>query len=210
MLLFLAASPRAVASDYPAAGTYEIDKSASELRVLVYPAGLLGGLGHSHVISTDDIGGRVEIREHPGYSRVQLTFPVASLEVDNERLRAEEGEDFEKSVSDRDRQGTRRNMLGRKVLDGSRFGTVTVRSNEWSGELPDVLVKAEFTVKDQINVVEFPVSVIMSDNSIVVTGTLMLTHRQLGLKPYKAALGSLRVRDEMVFKFRITARRQEY
>jgi hypothetical protein len=196
------------AFDFPVPGVYEIDGGASELRVLVYPAGLFKGLGHSHVITTSDIEGHITVTEICGESGAELSFPVESFEVDNETRRAEEGEEFASDVSDEDRRGTRRNMLGRKLLDSSTYSTVSVRSTGWSGELPNILVTATFTVKDQSNDLEFPVSVAFTGDRIVVTGKFPVTHRQLGLKPFKAALGTLRVRDEMEMKFRLTAVRR--
>lgn len=193
--------------DYPEPGVFEVVASESEIRVLIYPAGLLGVFGHSHVISTSDIDGRIVIAEDPAASSVELTVQVESFEVDNDALRIEEGEAFRSKVSDKDKRGTRENMLGKKLLDSPNFGTVTVRSQQWTGTLPDILVTAEFTVRDQTNNLEFPASVTTSDEQVVVSGSLGVTHRQLGLKPFKAAFGSLRVRDEMEMKFRITARR---
>lgn len=200
------AYPQSNASEFPDPGAYHIDKSASRLRVLIYPAGMLKGLGHSHVISTTDINGRIEIGEDPADSSVELTLPVESFEVDDEALRAEEGDEFESEVSDKDKRGTRRNMLGRKVLDSSKFSTITVRSTDWSGELTDMVVTAKFTIKGQTKVVEFPASVVVSEDQIVVSGSFSVTHEQFALKPFSAAFGSLRVRDEMEMKFQITAR----
>lgn len=175
--------------------------------MLIYPAGLFGGLGHSHVISTRDIDGRIVIAEDPTLSSVELMFPVESFEIDNEALRLEEGEAFEKEVSDKDKRGTRKNMLSKKLLDSKNFNNVIVRSSQWTGELPDILVTAEFTVRDQTNTLEFPASVIAVDDQIVITGNLTLTHAQLRLKPFKAGLGTIRVRDDMEIKFRITSTR---
>lgn len=206
-LLFICFSSLSNASEYPDPGVFEVLKDGSELRVLTYPAGLFGGLGHSHVISTKDIEGRIELAEDPATSSVELTIPVDCFEVDNDVLRSEEGEAFAKKVSDKDKHGTRKNMLSGKLLDSSNFGNITVRSSEWTGELPDILVTAEFTVRDQTNILTFPASVVAKDDQIVVTGKLTLTHAQLGLEPFKAALGSIRVRDEMELKFRLTAER---
>jgi polyisoprenoid-binding protein YceI len=175
--------------------------------VLVYPDGLLGNFGHSHVISTKDINGRIELTQDPAASSVDLTIPVESFEIDDESLRLEEGEAFEKPVSDKAKRGTHKNMLSEKLLDSNNFSNVLVRSSEWTGELPDILVHGVFTVRDHTHGLEFPVSVVATDDQIVVTGNLTLTHAQLGLKPFKAALGSIRVRDEFELKFRITARR---
>jgi len=54
---------------------------------------------------------------------------------------------------------------------------------------------------------DFPALVSVSDQQIVVTGIVAVTHEQLGLEPFTAVLGSLRVRDEMEIRFLVTARR---
>jgi len=206
-LLFIFSGSLTNASEYPDAGVFEVVKDESELRVLIYPAGLLGSLGHSHVISTNDIDGRIELTNDPATSNVELVISVESFEIDNEALRLEEGEAFEKPVPDKAKRGTRKNMLSEKLLDSGNFSNVIVRSNEWTGALPDILVHGEFTIRDQTKVLAFLASVVTSDDQIVVTGNLTLTHAQLGLKPFTAALGSIRVRDEMEIKFRITSTR---
>jgi hypothetical protein len=197
----------AVASDYPAPGVFDVVKAESEVRVLIYPAGLLKGFGHSHVISTNDIAGRIEIVSTSTGSSVELTIPVESFEVDREALREEEGGPFDNEVPESAKRGTSKNMLGAKVLDSANFSTITVRSDSWSGELPDILVTAEFAVRDQTNALEFLASVSASNDEIVVSGSLTVTHGQLGLEPFSAGLGTLRVRDEMELKFRILAKR---
>ena len=193
----------ASASEYPAVGTYEIVES--ELRVLVYRSGLLGGFGHNHVVSTGNVSGRIDIAEDPTASSVELTIPVDGFEIDDETIRREEGEAFEKEVSDKDKRGTRKNMLGKRLLDSARFSIITIRTQSWSGQLAEILVKAEITVRDHTNAVEFPIAVDVSDERIIVTGSFAVTHEQLGLKPFTAVFGGLRVRDGMEIKFRITA-----
>ena len=205
--MFALANSLAVASEYPGPGVFEVVKGESEVRVLVYRGGLLGVFGHNHVISTTAISGRIEIGEHPATSSVWLTIPVAGLEVDVDELRRQEGEPFSKTVSDKNKQGTQKNMLGGKLLDSANFSSIDIRSQYWSGELPDILVRSEVTVRGQTNILEFPATVSASDKQIIVTGSFIVTHAQLGLTPFKAILGGLRVRDRMELKFRITARR---
>lgn len=198
---------QANATEFPESGTYELVETDSEIRALVYRGGLLGGFGHNHVISTSDISGRIQIDAQPGSSEVHMTFPVESLEVDIEDKRTQEGRAFKKKVSEKARHGTRKNMLGRKLLDSVDYSNIEIRSRYWSGQLPDILVVAEFTVRDQTNTLEFPAEVSVDEERIVIAGRFTVTHDQLGLKPFTAVLGTLRVRDEMELKFRITARR---
>ncbi|MFQ6005193.1 MAG: YceI family protein [Woeseia sp.] len=195
------------ATEIPELGSYEPIKTESEIRVLVYRGGLLGGFGHNHVISTSDISGRIQITGKAASSSMYMIFPVESLEVDDDAIRMEEGKSFEKEVSKKNKRGTRKNMLGRKLLDSDNYPDIEIRSRHWSGQPPDILVSAEVTVRDQTNTLEFPAEVNIDDEQIVVTGSFSVTHGQLGLKPFKAVLGTLRVRDQMELKFRITARR---
>jgi polyisoprenoid-binding protein YceI len=197
----------ASASEQPKPGVFEVVKSESEIRVLVYRGGLLGGFGHNHVISTSDIGGRIVISGDPTGSSVELTIPVESFEVDIEAYRVEEGDDFKSEVSDKAKLGTRNNMLGAELLKASDFPNIAIRSESWSGELAETIVNAEIIVRDESNFVSFPASVHSGDVQIAVTGSLTVTHEQLGLKPFAKFLGGLRVRDELEIKFRITASR---
>ncbi len=196
-----------IADEYPDPGIFEIIQNESEIRVLVYRGGLLGVFGHNHVISTSGITGRIELSEDPASSVVELTIPVASFEVDIETIRLEEGDAFKNRVSDEDKRGTQDNMLGAKLLNSTNFSDITVRSQSWVGELPDIRVKSKVTVTGRNNYLEFPSSVSVTDDRIVVTGNFVLTHQQIGLKPFTAVLGGLRVRDEMAIKFLITAGR---
>lgn len=202
----IAVSPTA-ASEYAEPGIFEVVKAESEIRVLVYRGGLLGGFGHNHVISTSDVVGRIEIDDDPAASCVELKIAVDQFKVDVEAIRLEEGEPFRKTVSEDDKSSTRKNLLGAKLLDSARFPDITILSQSWSGEFPDILVNSEITVKDQTNAVQFPASVSASVDQIVVTGSFAVTHEQLGLKPFTALLGGLRVRDDIQIKFLITAKR---
>lgn len=202
-LLF--ANSTANAFEHPQSGVYEVQES--EIRVLVYRGGLFGVFGHNHVISTNDIDGRIVISEDKTASSVELAIPVESFEVDDQALRVEEGDDFKSEVSNKDKRGTKNNMLGAGLLNSAKFSNIIIESNSWSGELPDIVVIATFTVKDQSYVVEFPASVSVNEEQIVVTGSFDLSHGQLGLRPYTVVLGGLRVRDKMEIKFHILAKR---
>ena len=195
------------ASEYPEPGIFEVVKAESEIRVLVYRGGVFGWFGHNHVISTNDIVGRIEIADDPAASRFELTIPVASFEIDDEAIRLEEGKAFKKVVSETDKRGTRKNMLGTKLLNSANFSNIIIRAQSWSGELAEVLVNSEITVRDQTKTLEFPATVSASDEQVVATGSFAVAHGQLGLKPFTAVLGGLRVRNDMKIKFRITARR---
>ena len=53
-----------------------------------------------------------------------------------------------------------------------------------------------------------PSTLKLEENQLEASGAVELSHRQLGLKPFTALLGSLRVAEQMKFKYRIRASRE--
>lgn len=193
----------------PAAGQYRIDAAASDLRVLVYRGGLLGGLGHNHVVSSNSINGQVDVAEEPADSRVHLALLKESLVVDDPALRKAEGEKFANTLSTDDIAATRRNMLGPDLLDASRVAEIRVDSTRVTGAYPDLTITADVSVLGVAAELTFSVTVRMRDNMLLATGELSVTHKELGLRPFTAAMGTLRVRNELTFRYEIVAVRAD-
>jgi CO/xanthine dehydrogenase Mo-binding subunit len=192
-------------TDGIAAEQYRVLSGDSELRVLVFRAGALATLGHNHVISSNALAGTVLLADTPADGAFDLHLPVDSLVVDDPDVRAEEGSAFSVAVSEKDRAGTRRNMMGAKLLQGDRFADIRVTSQRISGSYPDVLIEAEVTIRGKKYIVELPVIVERYDDRVVVTGSKDISHSDLGLTPFTAAFGTMRVGDPMTFKYRIAA-----
>ena len=187
--------------------TYVIDSDASSIRVLVYRAGLLSGLGHNHIISSNDINGIVKYSTELQDTLVDIHFPVATLIVDDAELRDLEGDDFPGRLSEKDVQGTRRNMLGRKLLDADNYPQVRIRSIDVSGELESLTVVAEVTVAGRTSGITFPARVSRTDEQLLISGIALVSHRDLDLKPFTAGFGTLRVHQEMTIRFELLAHR---
>ena len=188
--------------------TYVVDSDASSIRVLVYRAGLLSGLGHNHIISSDDINGIVKCSTELQDTLVDIHFPVATLVVDDAELRDLEGDNFPGRLSEKDIQGTRRNMLGRKLLDADNYPEVRIRSIDVSGELESLTVVAEVTVAGRTSSITFPARVSRTDERLLISGIVRLSHSDLGLKPFTAGFGTLRVHQEMTIRFELLAHRR--
>lgn len=185
---------------------YRISTEGSELRVLVYRAGPLAGLGHNHVVVTRALSGTAVLNEPAAGSSVRLEFPVASLILDEPSVRGEEGSAFEGEIAADDIAATRENMLGPELLDADDHPLVRIESTAVSGTLPNVMVAARITVKGRQYPLDVPVSINTFDGGLVAVGRFRLTHAAIGLEPFRVALGSLRVADELQVKFRIVAR----
>lgn len=198
-------APLASQAQEPAATReFRVDSDGSWLRVLAYPDGPLRRFGHHHVISHHGISGTVLVAPDPLESTFELELAVADFVVDDPDLRALEGEDFEKEVPQKDKDGTRDNMLGEKQLHAEQFPTIQVQSQSIEGSMPDVHIVATLVVKGTEHTVTFPASIELTDDSFVAKGQLEFTHGDLGLSPFTIGGGALSVRDLLVVKYELS------
>lgn len=186
---------------------YAIDSAHSLLTLRVYKEGLMAALGHNHVIAVRDLHGSVQWRGEPMQSAFTLEFAVAAMTVDEPELRATAGGDFSAAISDSARDGTRRNMLGDKLLDADRFPVIRVQSEHITAAPQGWVVQARVTVCGHDSVVQFPVAVSQENDTISAHGQFDLLQSSLGLTPFSVAMGALRVTDRMSLQFDVVATR---
>ena len=202
LLLMLPVLPVAHAADLQ---RFVVDNERSWIRVLVYRAGLMSVFGHNHVVASHDISGTFECSDQLTDTTVELFFPAESLVVDAAELRNLEGDDFRSQVSENDIRGTRENMLGHKVLNAENHSMIRIQSTGIDGEPGSLIVTADMTVPGQTNSITFPASASLSGNEIIVSGIARISHKEIGLKPFSAAFGTLKVHQEMTVRFEKTA-----
>lgn len=179
---------------------FRVDAAASALRVLVAPAGSLARLGHHHVIGGPVLSGELWVGETVASD---LVVDVDALQVDPHEWREAEGwEPLDQDAID----GTRRNLLGPEVLDVERFPEIEVRSVDVSGPdwQPDVIVRVR--LRDVVSEHSIPVAVYRSDDRLTISGGFEVDQAQLGMTPFSAAGGALRVAERLQVRFRIVAR----
>jgi polyisoprenoid-binding protein YceI len=186
---------------------YRIDGDSSWLRVLVYRGGILRGLGHNHVISLNDLAGTVTIPRDPLQATLMLEFKVADLVVDEAESRTLEGDDIRGQISQKAIAGTRTNMLGKKLLQAEQFPSIQIRSQKITGHMPNMDIEATVVIKGTEFTVVFPASVALSNESFVASGEAEIRHAGIGLSPFKAGFGTLKVRDTLVLKYEISGLR---
>jgi len=187
---------------------YRIDAERSDVHWLVHKAGALSNLGHSHVISVGELDGEIYLYDEPSQSRVEIAIPVAGLVVDDSDLRRRQGDDFASEPTDDDVADTRRNMLSEDVLDGERYPMLRVSGSNLSIG-PDSVGTIDLTVQllDRSINLSVPARVVAEGEDLVASGAFSLTHAELGLRPFRAMLGALRVADRMDFVYRVHATR---
>lgn len=205
------APPSTVAVDYPAnlqgAKLYRLSAEQSMLHILVYRGGAMAHLGHNHVISSQSVAGYVWLHDEWSRSGFNLTQAVNDLIVDDAQSRLDEGADFQTVVSDSARAGTKVNMLKPEQLDGEHFPVLRLHSVAITGERTQPTVHARITIKDQARDVTLPVQLTTDKEMLRAKGQFRIKLTDFGITPYSVAMGALKVEDELMIKFELTATR---
>jgi hypothetical protein len=189
------------------AATYEIEHAETQLYWLVYSSGALAGLGHNHVVSAPEVQGRIYLQDALADSTFMLEIPVHSLQVDAPDLRSTLGQPFASRPSQRDIDATRSNMLSRALLDSEAYPEIHVAGSVIQSEGDTKTLHLTLTVKDTDVEVIVPVVLDLEEDRIAVKAQFQLTHQQLGLRPFSALLGALKVAEHMDFFCVLVARR---
>lgn len=190
------------------ARVYTLDAPASQVYWRVYSDGTLARLGHNHVIAAREFTGTVQLQEPLALSTVEIQIPVAALVVDDPALRAQLGEGFTSQPSAQDIAGTRRNMLGARLLNAEQHPRVLISGSGPRGEAGDQRMTLRITVAGQTATQDVPVAVTLEDTGLHARASFRLTHEALGLTPFTALLGALKVAQPMDFDLHLVARPQ--
>ncbi|WP_116807718.1 YceI family protein [Steroidobacter cummioxidans] len=184
---------------------YQIDPQASVVHIYVYRGGTFARLGHNHVMTSKSVTGRVWMRSPLPGSGFELAFPVADLIVDDPEARRAAGTDFPPDIPDADKDGTRKNMLRKEVLDAETYPNVTVQATAVEGSLQAPKITARITIKNASKDVVVPASIDMNGDRLTASGEFDILQTDFGMKPFSVALGALEVQDRLHVRFNLVA-----
>ncbi|MFV1997271.1 MAG: YceI family protein [Acidiferrobacterales bacterium] len=192
------------------ATTYEVQSGKSEIVIQVYKNNVFRILGHNHIISTRSITGTINWNKaNLQETTFELAIPVDSFQVDDAELRKQAGKRFTHDINDSARKGTRKNMLGRKVLDALNFPRIIVRSQSIKQNKTSQLdVVINLKIHGISRSVVVPVVLEQTAEVISVKGKLSLLQSDYGIKPLSAAFGSIVVSDRIDVRFILVARKE--
>jgi polyisoprenoid-binding protein YceI len=189
------------------ARVYALDAAASTVRIYVFRGGKVAKVGHNHILGVSQFEGYAAM---PGDSAAQARFdlrvPLASLVIDDPAWRALTGENFGGERSASDIEGTRRNMLGPKVLDAGHFPNLDIRSVSIQGDWPELVAETAITLKGQTRTQWLPLQVQRQADSLRATGTFVLRQTDFGIEPFSVLGGLMAVQDEVVVRFELVGR----
>lgn len=176
----------------------------SAIRLKVYPGGRLARLGHHHLIIADQVRGLIQWHPDPAKTGFTLLIPVADLIVDQAAARQAAGPEFSNPVSDKDILGTRRNMLGPKVLDAKNFPFIEIRSHRLTGTPPQLSAELDITIKGVTKRIASTISLSRQGDEIKAAGQLPLSQQAFGLTPFSLLGGALTVQDRIWVEYEMS------
>lgn len=197
-------------ASYTDVPTYEIQPKFSKLVALVRRAGLASSMGHDHAIRATEFSGTMAFdAARPERSHVQVQVSVAGLRVDEEGVRKEHSLQGSPSKSDVDQ--TDANMRGRDQLDAKRYGHIAFRSTSCQPTKQANVydVAGTLTLRGMSQPVRLQVGIVVSNRQLIGTGILRFKQSQFGYKPYSAALGMMKVSDEVELHIRLVGFERE-
>lgn len=190
----------------PAMGqTWTVDPSTGYFHVILMKEGLLGSLGHDHVVDAGPARGTAVIADSS--SSVHLEFDAAAVEIDADSSRRDEG--FMKHVEDGDRAKIRDGMRGPKGLDVQRYPSIKFNSTsiEKVTGLPHIWeVTGVFSLHGSTGTLEFPVVLTERPGGYWAYGYVRIRPSEYGMKPFSVLGGLIRVQDEALVKFNLALR----
>lgn len=177
---------------------YRLDNAESSVWILVDKEGPLASFGHRHVIEVGHLEGFASVS--PGAAtRADVRFPVTSLEVD--RPAALKHLDIGEKLSDADRKGTRKHMLGESVLDAKHYPWVNFRIDIADTRAGSVPLKAAIRLHGEQHSLSLTAVLAHPARQWTVTGSFPIKQTRFGITPYSIMLGALRVKDQIEIRY---------
>jgi polyisoprenoid-binding protein YceI len=192
--------PTDFASEQSRTRTYTIVPSESSFRVFVGKTGLFSALAHDHDIGVKSFNGRVVVPE-AGASGGSLEMEVdaTSLEV----LDTKPSESDKKKIFD---------SMHNEVLQSAKHPKITFKSvsvgdvKQTGNDAYSFVVNGDLTLRGVTKRIAVPVAATVTPQQIRATGKYTLKQTDYGIKPYSAAGGTIKVKDEVAVNFNIVAK----
>jgi hypothetical protein len=181
----------AAASGLP---VYRLDSGSSHIDVVVRREGPLARLGHDHVVAARDAQAYLLLGRPIENWRAELRFEAEKLDVDPVEERSKYQLDTEPDADSI--EGTRGNLLD-KVLEAQRWPWLNLEVSDFIRDGNSFSARVKFRVRDVTSESRHSFSLKQATDSITVSGTVLLRQTELGLEPFSALGGGLRVADQL-------------
>lgn len=156
-------------------------QDGSRIFIDLRATGLLRAVAHSPTLTARPARVTVDFVEPPGESAVEATFRADGVQAPADIP----GSDREKMVE---------NLRGREVLDAAHFPSIDFRGR-YRGTLEEGTLSGDLQVRSVVRAIAMGIRVKREGDVLAATGQWegRLTH--LGIKPFKALLGAIKLED---------------
>ncbi|MGB0219256.1 MAG: hypothetical protein ACPGJF_07990 [Sinimarinibacterium flocculans] len=187
---------------------YRVDPAASDVRIYVFRGGRAARLGHNHVLSAPDFDGYVSLDGEAATSaHFDLRFAFDALTIDDPALREAIGGSFAGPRSESDIAGTRRNMLGERVLDAANAPELHLHALRVEGDWPVLVARIAVDWRGRRHEDDVLLQVDRDDEGLRARGELVLRQTDLGITPLSILGGLVAVQDPVGVRFDFRAQK---
>ena len=180
---------------------FVIDANASRFTVQAFAAGLLSSFGHNPTIGIRGFSGEMECEQETyNNARVHVTVQTGAMEVLDE-MKSDDRRNLEKEMNE-------------TILEVSRFPEASFDSKriaieKLGADLLRARVDGDLTFHGTTGTLSFDARVTSVANTLRISGEFPLRQSEYGIKPFSAAGGTLKLKDELKFSFELVARKQD-
>jgi polyisoprenoid-binding protein YceI len=180
--------------------TYTIVAGESSFWVFVGKSGFLSALAHDHEIGVKSFTGRVVVPEvGAGGGSIELEIDSKSLVV------------LDKKVSEEDRTKIF-NSMHHEVIESAKYQKMTFLSvsvsdvKQTGDNAYSFTLNGDLTLHGVTKRITVPVAATITPQQLRAVGKYTLKQTDYGIKPYSAAGGTIKVKNEIVVNFDIVAK----
>jgi polyisoprenoid-binding protein YceI len=177
--------------------TYSIDPRRSKIEIQVAKDGFLKAFGHDHLVAASKYSGEIQFEtEKAERASVEFVVETASLKV------------IDPGESEKDRNEVQATMLGEQVLDATKYPQIKFSSTsvKAGSSVSQLVVEGTLALHGTPKPLTVPVRFQVSgDGTLVADAEVSLLQSDFGITPYKAAGGTVRVKDKLKLTFHIVA-----
>lgn len=180
--------------------TYKIVAGESSFWVFVPKAGLLSGFAHDHEIGVKSFTGKIVVPESGASGgSLELDVDATSLAV----LDKKPSEDDKKKIA---------NSMHTEVLESAKHPKITFKSvsvndlKPTGGDAYNFTLNGDLTLHGVTKRIAVPVSLTINAQELRAIGKYTLRQTDFGIKPYSAAGGTIKVKNEITVNFNIVAK----
>jgi polyisoprenoid-binding protein YceI len=161
-------------------------QDGSRLLIDLRAAGLLRAVAHSPTLTAKPDRVAVDLADTSGEAEVEASFRVDVIEAPAD-------------IPSPDRSKMVENLRGREVLDARRFPTIDFRGR-YAGTLDAGTLSGDLQVRGVPRRVSMSIRVAREAGALVATGAWEGRLTDLGIRPFKALLGAIKLEDHITLR----------